>query len=198
MTTTWTTVPKSSPNLLLNSWTLGANWVQNGQTFTHTPGSSDNFFQAFTFQATTYYIQITVGGTTGTITIAAGGDVLPDIPAGSGTVIQTPVSFGGLDSVSINPSSDFDGNVANIAMGLGIPTFWNSISSPLLPSWVTLPKASGTSYTRIPKASDTTTTSYGTPYGLLLALLRPVSVTTDTWTRISAPATSWTEMPKPT
>ncbi len=72
--------------------------------------------------------------------------------------------------------------------------------------WTKVAKASGTSWTKLPKASfnGTQTISQGTPIGLLLALTYAVPTTTPVpgispWTKVAkASGTTWTKITKAT
>lgn len=64
--------------------------------------------------------------------------------------------------------------------------------------WTNTPKASGTPWTNVPKPTNSTTSS-GTPIGLLLALTIGTTVTTSNWTNVSkASGTVWTNVAKAT
>lgn len=66
-------------------------------------------------------------------------------------------------------------------------------------TWNKITKASGTSWTGIPKATGSTVLSGGTPIGLLLALTQTTISTADIWTKITkASGTSWTKITKAT
>lgn len=175
--TTWTKLAKYATNILSESaWQMGSNWSQNGGTFTHTPGSTDTIFQDLTFDITkTYYFSATLTGTVGTITPVIGGQIFSDIQAGT-TVTLSDVVFDVVSSITLNPSSNFDGAISGMLLAPGVPTSWTNISAP----------------------SGTSSVTTGFAYGLLMAITRPETINSDNWTRIGAPSTTWTTIPKAT
>lgn len=207
MTTDWTSIDFDytlGPELVTNGgfvgsaagWTLNTGWAYGSNNIVHTPGNGQSATQAITTTVGELYtISFTIGGTTENVNaLFAGSDTVA--AAGSGIVEYQIRSTEASTSITFNPASDTDATITSVSIMRLIPTQWTDLAKPSGTSYTKLTKASGTSYTDIAKPSTGTVVSYGTPIGLLLALTREISVTTDSWTSIAEPSTSWTDIPK--
>lgn len=210
MTTDWTKVDVQNtgfgPELVPNSdfsagsvgWTVGTGWTVTVGSALHTPPNT-NSLDSSNFNVTAgpiYTITTTIiGGTNGTIQIFTQDNIIVN------DYLSTPTDVffltNGTTNFSIVPSSDFDGILTEVSIKEQV-TAWIPISNALGTPWSDISKALGTSYTDIPKPSGGTTVSYGTPYGMLLALLRTITVTTDDWTKVPENGALWTDVPKAT
>lgn len=187
--TTWTPIPKYSQgsNLVVNGnfadasgWVVGANWVLGSGLAQHSAGSTDPINQDLITPITAgelFSVQLTISGmTAGSIEVALDTSTVTFTESANGTYLLTFTADGiGTDTnIVLTPTTDFDGALSNVSVSPAVPTSWTTIPAP----------------------TGTVTTMFGAAYGLLLAITQPKSVTTDNWTRIGAPATSWTTIPK--
>lgn len=161
-----------------SGWSYGV----SSAVYTPTPPFGHNLVQDIGIQLSAQYqVTITFVINAGSISVGLGDTTIGNYSS-SQTVSGTFTSGNGTNNHDITsflhfgPTSNFDGAISNI-----------SVVGPGNFDW-----------TEIPKPSATMINSYGTPLGLLLAILRPVSVTTDVWTRITDPTTAWTKINKPT
>ena len=97
-------------------WVLGANWVYESCHVKHTAGSVQPIYQVGTLLDGSYNkVNLTVGGTIGTVLVALDGGDSHSFNAGAGDV-----SFFGTYTAAANkkliitPSTDFNGTISNV------------------------------------------------------------------------------------
>lgn len=190
-----------------NGWEVNGNplpfeeWSYGSNNAVKVPGVfSDSLLQVGTLtEGIGYLVSLEATCTAGTLGVRLGNtaDLLTISNTGSFLFIGQWVT-GDIAKISFTPSIDFDGSVTNVSMKTVLSTQWSDVSKPSPMAWSDVAKALGTSYTDVPKPSTGTTTTYGTPIGLLMALTRPISVTTDSWTDVNTNVASWTNVAKAT
>lgn len=135
-------------------WNVGTGWAWEsdgggGGWMRHTAGNTAVLSQdGALVDGVGYYYGVTVGGTTGTVTIAADdGDTLQIAAGVNGQEILSYLTDSGF-SIKIYPSSDFDGYVDDIqiyrAPLLGEAKTNGKVYGRRLSSWVEITGASGT------------------------------------------------------
>lgn len=128
-----------------------------------------------------YSVSLTVGGTTGSVTLTMGTATMTVLAGNTGTQTLTPTST----SLVITPSDYFDGTIDDISV-LTTANLWTDVPKPIGYS-----STIGYAY------------SGGTPIGLLLSLTQTsvigvTSVITSRWTDVTGHSTIWTDVPNAT
>lgn len=213
MTTTWTDLPKPSlggefgPELISNGdfssgssgWSVGSNWSITTKA-SHTPGNTAMLLSPLfpVLVGETYRVFFVVSDlVSGDLDVSCDGESIQAPTDDSYAFDFVATSTGNFRVTSI-PSNDFNGSLVSVSAKQFVTDIWTTIVKPSPLSWTKKSKASGTSYTDLPKPTVSTTTSYGTPYGMLLALLKTVTITSDNWTDVAEHSANWTKVPKAT
>jgi hypothetical protein len=150
------------------NWTAGSGWTSNlGAQHTSGGGTATLTQNLYISAGISYILSVTITGrSTGSITVGLGSAVTGAITATTNTTLNS--SVGGLQTLTITPTDDFDGTITNIQISLFVTRHnYIMMNNPVLEGTATLTDACAIRFdaaagTHKAVDSGTTKTSPGT------------------------------------
>jgi hypothetical protein len=119
---------EEGPNEIVNgtftgnadNWTLGTGWTYSDNQVLHTPGTSYSLTQDGTFDSCNVFtVMLNVGGSVGSVNVRLDNGTSENILAGSGNVVyKMDYANDNNFKIKISPSSDFNGTIDNVSVGV--------------------------------------------------------------------------------
>jgi len=108
-----------------NGWNLGVGWSYNDNKIIHSSGINSVTQEILGLEQAIYGVFISVGGSTGTVTISLGNDTYE---AAAGDEYGWPYGFknGSSNILTITPSNNFDGTIDNVSVKKYYLTYFSS------------------------------------------------------------------------